>query len=199
MASPRSEKRRRAALVYNPTKVDAAKLALAVDSAASKAGWGTTAWFETTEVDAGQAAAASALRRGVSLVIVASGDGTVRAVAEGLRGKAVALALVPSGTGNLLARNLELPVSSVTESLEIAFNGVDRVIDIGVVSIKRAARNAPTEEHIFLVMAGIGLDAKMIKNTNTKLKKAVGWLAYVDGITRSIPELSPVKLRYRLD
>ncbi|MCY7411451.1 MAG: diacylglycerol kinase, partial [Salinibacterium sp.] len=112
---------------------------------------------------------------------------------------AVALALVPSGTGNLLARNLELPVSSVAESLEIAFNGVDREIDVGVVSIERAARNAPTEEHIFLVMAGIGLDAKMIKNTNTKLKKAVGWLAYVDGITRSIPELSPVKLRYRLD
>ena len=48
-------------------------------------------------------------------------------------------------------------------------------------------------------MAGLGIDAKMIKNTNVKLKKAVGWLAYVDGIARSVPELKPVKLRYRLD
>ncbi len=54
-------------------------------------------------------------------------------------------------------------------------------------------------EHAFCVMAGLGLDAKMIKNTNTKLKKAVGWLAYVDGIARSVPELKPLRLRYTAD
>jgi len=199
VASTRSAGKPRAAVVYNPTKVDTEKLRSAVNSAASAAGWGPTAWFETTETDAGQAAAASALRRGASLVIVAGGDGTVRAVAEGLRGSKVALALVPSGTGNLLARNLELPVSSIADSLDIAFNGIDRMIDVGVVEIERAGSSGVNEQHVFLVMAGIGLDAKMIKNTSTKLKKAVGWLAYVDGITRSIPELSPVKLRYRLD
>jgi diacylglycerol kinase (ATP) len=48
-------------------------------------------------------------------------------------------------------------------------------------------------------MAGLGLDAKMIKNTNTKLKKAVGWLAYIDGIARSVPELKPVRVSYCLD
>nr|WP_269902587.1 hypothetical protein [Terrimesophilobacter mesophilus] len=48
-------------------------------------------------------------------------------------------------------------------------------------------------------MAGLGLDAKMIAKTNPKLKKAVGWLAYVDAGMRAIPELSPVRLRYRLD
>jgi diacylglycerol kinase family enzyme len=48
-------------------------------------------------------------------------------------------------------------------------------------------------------MAGLGLDAKMIKNTSTQLKKAVGWLAYVDGIARSIPELRPVRLRFSVD
>ncbi len=55
------------------------------------------------------------------------------------------------------------------------------------------------EEHAFLVMAGLGLDAKMIKNTSSKLKNAVGWLAYVDGIARSLPELKPLRVTYRLD
>jgi diacylglycerol kinase family enzyme len=48
-------------------------------------------------------------------------------------------------------------------------------------------------------MAGLGLDAKMIAKTNSTLKKAVGWLAYVDAGVRAIPELAPVRLRYSLD
>jgi diacylglycerol kinase family enzyme len=109
----------------------------------------------------------------------------------------VPLALVPSGTGNLLARNLELPLANLDASVATAFTGADRTIDLGMVEIIRT--DGASEEHAFLVMAGLGLDAKMIKNTNTKLKKAVGWLAYIDGITRSLPELKPVRLSYRLD
>jgi diacylglycerol kinase (ATP) len=204
-STPATARKPHAAVVYNPIKVDGEKLRTAVNRAAAAANWATTAWFETTEQDAGQNATASALRRGASMLIVAGGDGTVRAVAEGLRGSEVPLAIVPSGTGNLLARNLDLTVSNLDESVDNAFNGIDKAIDLGVVEIVRASgdshstENAGPEEHVFLVMAGIGLDAKMIKNTNTKLKKAVGWLAYVEGITRSLPELSPVRLRYRLD
>lgn len=197
MATSPSVQKRRAAVVYNPTKVDVRKLKTAVASAEKAAGWAATAWFETTAEDAGQGITASAIRRGADVVIAAGGDGTVRAVAEALRGSGVSLALLPSGTGNLLARNLELPLSNLSSSIEIAFNGSDRAIDLGMVEIVRA--DGDREEHAFLVMAGLGLDAKMIKNTNTKLKKAVGWLAYIDGITRSLPELKPVRLSYRLD
>jgi len=48
-------------------------------------------------------------------------------------------------------------------------------------------------------MAGLGLDAKMMANTNPALKKAVGWLAYVDAGVRSVAELSPMRLNYRVD
>jgi len=186
-----------AAVVYNPLKVDIEKLRLAVADAERAAGWGATAWFETSKTDAGQDVTASAIRRGASVVIAAGGDGTVRAVAEALRDSPVALAVVPSGTGNLLARNLVLPLTGLESSIEVAFAGIDRQIDIGLVEIRRP--DGTTEEHAFLVMAGLGLDAKMIKNTSVRLKKAVGWLAYVDGITRSLPELKPVRVEYRLD
>jgi diacylglycerol kinase (ATP) len=190
-------KQARAAVVYNPVKVDVDKLRASVAAAEVAHGWATTAWFETSLEDAGQGATAGAIRRGATVVLAAGGDGTVRAVAEGLRGSGVSLALLPSGTGNLLARNLDLPLSNLDASVEIAFGGTDRVIDLGIVEIVR--EDGTSEERAFLVMAGLGLDAKMIKNTNSKLKKAVGWLAYVDGIARSLPELKPIRLTYRLN
>lgn len=197
MATPSAENKRRAAVVYNPIKVDVSRLKDAVHAAAKEAGWAPTLWFETTEEDWGQGVTASAVRRGADVVIAAGGDGTVRAVAEALRDSGASLALVPSGTGNLLARNLELPLANLEQSIHTAFTGDDRRIDVGMVEIIRA--DGSSEEHAFVVMAGLGLDAKMIKNTNSKLKRAVGWLAYVDGITRSIPELKPVRITYSLD
>ena len=51
----------------------------------------------------------------------------------------------------------------------------------------------------FLVMAGLGLDAQMIANTNPQLKARVGWLAYVDAIVRSLKDHNSVKVRYSVD
>lgn len=197
MANPRTGQRRRAAVIVNPTKADLGRLRKAVAAAEKKAGWGRSVWFETTADDPGREVATSAARRGVDVVLAAGGDGTARSVAEGLRGSHIPLALLPSGTGNLLARNLELPLTDLAASIELAFSGAERRIDLGIAQIVRA--NGEAEEHAFLVMAGLGLDAKMIKNTNSKLKKAVGWLAYVDGIARSLPELRPLRVAYRVD
>ncbi|MGV8911419.1 MAG: diacylglycerol/lipid kinase family protein [Rhodoglobus sp.] len=196
MPTPRTLKPK-LAVVYNPMKVDFAKLKKTVNTAAKAAEWASPIWFSTTKEDAGQSVTGSAIRRGASVVIAAGGDGTVRAVAEALRGTGVAMSVLPAGTGNLLARNLELPTNNFRESVDIALNGNNRSLDLGMVEIVRD--NDDHEEHAFVVMAGLGLDAKMIKNTSTKLKKAVGWLAYVDGIARSIPELRPVRLRYSVD
>ena len=196
-ATERNGRKPVAAFIHNPIKIELQGLREFVDKAAEDAGWGDTMWFETTESDPGQGMAASALRRGASVVLAAGGDGTVRAVAEGLRGSGVPLALLASGTGNLYARNLELPLNDTQAMITAAFTGADRVVDLGVARIERP--DGTESEHAFCVMAGLGLDAKMIKNTNTKLKKAVGWLAYVDGIARSVPELKPVRLRYSID
>ena len=183
--------------MYNPIKVDVSKLRAEVDRAAATAGFDKTLWFETTIDEAGQKLTRQAVEQGATVVIAAGGDGTVRAVAEGLRNTGAALGLLPSGTGNLLARNLNMGVPHTERALGIIFTGKDRVIDLGLAAITRA--DGDVQEHVFLVMAGLGLDAKMIANTNSKLKKAVGWLAYVDGVGRSLPELRPVKFRFSID
>lgn len=188
---------RRAAIVYNPIKVDMRKLEKAVAHAETAAGWGKSHWFETRKDDWGQGGARRALAARADVVIAAGGDGTVRAVAEGLRDSGVPLALLPSGTGNLLARNLDLPLNSIEHSVLTAFTGADRRIDLGIAEITRP--DGMVEENVFLVMAGLGLDAKMIAMTDSKLKKAVGWLAYVDAGVRALPSLKPVRLRYSVD
>ncbi|HBR88708.1 MAG TPA: diacylglycerol kinase, partial [Microbacterium sp.] len=93
----------RAAMVWNPSKTDRETLEeplLRVFDADE------IAWFETTVDDPGQGVAAQALATAPEVVIVAGGDGTVRAVAEHLADVRadVDLGLVPLGTGNLLAR-----------------------------------------------------------------------------------------------
>jgi diacylglycerol kinase family enzyme len=187
----------RAAVVYNPTKVDLRELRNAVARAESEAGWAKSVWLETTEDDPGVGQAKQAVERGVDVVIAAGGDGTVRAAAEGLRGSDVPLSLLPAGTGNILARNMELSLSDLPDSVRTAFTGHDRRIDLGIVEVERA--DGTRETKAFVVMAGIGLDAKMAANTDPELKKKVGWLAYVDPIVRAMRDKERVRVRFNVD
>jgi diacylglycerol kinase family enzyme len=120
-----------AAVVYNPIKVDLDAIKRVVAPAEADAGWGETLWFETSKEDPGQGAAQDALDAGATVVIAAGGDGTVRAVAEVVHGSDAALALLPSGTGNLLARNLDLSLDNLEHSIATAFTGTERKVDIG--------------------------------------------------------------------
>lgn len=188
---------RRAALVYNPTKVDAAQLRGQVIHHSAQAGWAPPLFFETTVADLGQGCVREALAQGAAAVLVAGGDGTVRAVSEALTGTGVPLTIVPSGTGNLLARNLGLPLDSPDRVIAATFAGEHRPVDIGIAQISRP--DGTQTEAAFVVMAGMGLDAAMIANTRPKLKKAVGWVAYVDGAARSLPQAKPFRLMYQVD
>lgn len=188
---------RRAAVVVNPIKVDVAALRIAVAEAEAEHGWVESAWFETTEASPGTELARQAIADGARLVLAAGGDGTVRAVAEGLRGSGVPLGLVPVGTGNLLARNLGLPLGPLSRTAAIAFGGDDRVIDMGVADY--VTPDGGTGEHGFLVIAGIGLDAQMVVNTDPVLKRRVGWLAYVGAIIRSLRDREAVRVRFSID
>jgi diacylglycerol kinase (ATP) len=197
MSPDAPSERRRAAVIYSPTKVDLEKLRVAVEAAEATGPWRTSLWLPTSEDDPGGGQARRAAGEGVDVVLAAGGDGTVRAVAETLRGSTTALALLPSGTGNILARNLGLPLTHLEESVQTAFTGVDRQIDVGLVQLERA--DGSTEKHAFVVMAGIGLDAKMIANTRPELKRRVGWLAYVDAIARSLRDAEKLRIDYQVD
>ena len=202
----------RAAIVVNPVKTDPEKLREALAAAEHRHGWEDTLWLETTEDDPGAGQTRAALEQGVDVVIAAGGDGTVRTVAEELRGGDTPLALLPSGTGNLLARNLHLTLDDVEHALDTAFDGTERAIDVGVAEL-RAGRDGAgrdgtgrdatghdaTERRAFLVMAGLGMDAQMIAATDEDLKAKAGWLAYVHAIGRVLRDQNELRLRYQLD
>ena len=189
--------RRQAALVYNPIKVDEKRLRSILREMSSEAGWEHPAFYPTTIADAGQAATAAALERGVDVVLVAGGDGTVRAVSEAIANSGVPLAILPSGTGNLLARNLGLPLADTTEMIRAALGDFRHAIDIGWARLTRP--DGSESEHAFVVLAGMGLDADMIANTRSDLKKSVGWIAYVDGAARSLVTAQPFRAVYQID
>jgi len=188
---------RRAAIVYNPLKVELPALRDTVARAESEAGWAKSLWLPTTAEDPGAGMARKAVAEHVDVVLAAGGDGTVRAVAEGLHESGVPVALLPAGTGNLLARNLELALSDLEDSVRTAFTGRDRRIDLGLIEIARP--DGSLETRAFVVMAGLGLDAKMAANTDPELKKKVGWLAYVQPIVRAMSDRERVRVRYRVD
>ena len=137
-----------------------------------------------------------ALDAGASVVLVAGGDGTVRAVSQAMANSHVPLTIVPSGTGNLLARNLDLPLTDPAAMVAAAFDGEVHAIDVGYARLTRA--DGDHEEHAFVVMGGIGLDAAMIANTSGDLKKKVGWVAYVDGAARSLVKAKPFPIMYQV-
>jgi YegS/Rv2252/BmrU family lipid kinase len=165
---------RRLAVILNPVKVDdpAAFRAL-VDRRAGELGWSEPVWFETTVEDPGRSMAHAAAVADAELVVVCGGDGTVRTVCAELAGTGIPVGVVPAGTGNLLARNLALPLY-LNAAVEVALNGQDRAIDI----VRVAGDGLEVDEH-FLVMAGMGFDAAIMEGANDQIKAKVGWLAYV--------------------
>lgn len=187
----------RAAVVVNPTKIDQARLRAALRAEEGAHGWAESLWLVTSADDDGRAAARAARDAHPSVVLVAGGDGTLRVVAEELRGTGTPVALVPSGTGNLFARNLGLPLGDLVRSVRASFSGTDRPIDVGMADLTDPAGTSTS--HAFLVMTGIGLDASMAADTNAWVKKRLGWVAYSDPIARSVIGNRQIPVHYGID
>lgn len=168
-------------IIWNPSKIGEAELRSAVDDHLGGSAGGASAvqWWETSPDDPGLGMARDAVKAGCTTVIAVGGDGTVRAVAEALAGTDVALGIVPQGTGNLLARNLEVPLEDIPAALARISTGETRTIDLGWVSING-------EERAFAVMVGFGVDAQMLVETDDDLKDRAGWLAYVEAMGRAM-------------
>ncbi|MCX5071591.1 diacylglycerol kinase family protein [Streptomyces sp. NBC_00513] len=161
----------RVVVVRHPHSCDD-ELAERVRSVLSHRGHPDQVWTETSADDPSGGLAARIGDTGTTLVVACGGDGTVRACAEVLAGTDIALAVVPCGTGNLLARNLRLPADPAT-ALDAALSGRTTRIDMGRLSGDRL------EPARFTVMAGAGLDAAMVRDASDRLKERVGWAAYV--------------------
>jgi YegS/Rv2252/BmrU family lipid kinase len=111
---------------------------------------------------------AEARERGLEKVVAAGGDGTISAVANGLIGSEVPLGIIPLGTANVLARELEVPLDLHEACRLVA--GAHAVTSLD--AMRAGAR-------IYFTQVGIGIDALMIRDTTTELKRRFGRLAYV--------------------
>jgi diacylglycerol kinase (ATP) len=157
-----------------------------VRKAMTELGWAEPLWLETRPDDTGERLAREAVRSGVDLVLASGGDGTVTACVSGVAGSGIPLGVLPCGTGNLLARNLGLPLS-LDEALTVALTGSDLRLDVGT------ANGRP-----FVVMAGIGFDAEMLKGASEETKERMGPAAYVLSALRHLHD-RPTRMVLRAD
>ncbi len=162
---------KQAAVIINPIKVPD-DFRPTVEAALTQRGVEVALWLETTADDAGVTMARQAVEDAVDLVVVAGGDGTVRVVCAELAGTGIPVAVLPAGTGNLLARNLGISLDLDTALAEL-LDGTDQRIDSVLIEGDELTIDR------FVVMAGLGLDAAIIADAPEELKKRVGWAAYV--------------------
>jgi diacylglycerol kinase family enzyme len=175
------------AIVVNPAKVDnLEQLRRTVDDTLTRAGWPAPQWFETTPDDPGVGQTRAAVEAGAQVVFVCGGDGTVMSAVSALVGTDAALAILPAGTGNLLAANLGLS-TDLAAGLQVAVESGLRRLDAGAVDGQR-----------FAVMAGMGFDAHMLDATSDTAKSRIGWPAYVLGALKHLKD-RPMRVTIRID
>lgn len=143
-------------------------------------------WYEVGKSKEAPRFIRKAKKKGADLVFVWGGDGMVQRCVDELAGTGTAIAILPAGTANLFATNLDIPDDLAT-AVRIGLHGERRVLDVGVLN----------GEH-FAVMAGVGFDALMIRDAGTGLKDKVGQLAYVWTGAKHLRE-TPMRVNIRVD
>jgi YegS/Rv2252/BmrU family lipid kinase len=144
----------RVAVIINPISGTGGRLHVARDraelAASLIAGRGYESQIFITERPGhGRELASAALAQGASLVLAWGGDGTVNEVGSALAFRDASMAIVPSGSGNGLARELRIPFDPVS-AIDVALRGRERRIDAGEL-----------DGRLFFNVAGIGLDARV--------------------------------------
>ena len=133
----------------------------------ARRGFADPLWYEVPKSRKAPKYARRALAEGADVIFVWGGDGTVQRVIDALAGTKAVLAILPAGTANLLATNLQVP-RDLAAAVQIGLAGERRPLDTGSVN----------GEH-FAVMAGAGFDARMIAEADRGMKDSLGRAAYL--------------------
>lgn len=183
------------AIVINPTKAPPRRddLERLITAETEKVGWAPPRIWETTVDDPGISQAQEAVDAGAAIVVAAGGDGTTRAVAGVLAGTGVALGLLPMGTGNLLARNLGVPLNDADAAVDVIVNGRERTMDLCRATV--TGPDGGTKQEPSVVVLGMGFDAEVMAQVDDGLKRRIGWGAYVaSGMGRLVGRRHPVRI-----
>jgi len=108
------------------------------------------------------------VKEGFEKIVAAGGDGTINEVVNGLAGTNATLGLLPIGTMNVFATELGLPVNDLALCWNIIQSDSTRAVDL-----------PKANEKFFVQLAGVGLDAQVVKETSAQLKKNFGPLSYL--------------------
>ena len=167
-------------LIANPAaqKASDKKVAMASYYLQSK-GYTVEVLFTHKRGDAEDLARES-LRKAPSLIIAAGGDGTFNEVVNGIAGTEIPMAILPLGTTNVLARELDIP-ENVQGAMERALRKNPTRISLGKITL---TDSSPLLSRYFILMAGIGFDGMAVYGINETMKKFSGKGAYIySGIT----------------
>ncbi|HEX8707341.1 MAG TPA: YegS/Rv2252/BmrU family lipid kinase [Pyrinomonadaceae bacterium] len=116
--------------------------------------------------------AARAAAEGARQVIVSGGDGTINEALQGLVGTGARMGVWPRGTANVLARELKLPFDA-GRAAEVIARGRALRVHVGCATAERTG-----ERRYFVLMAGVGLDASVVRRVNPRLKRRFGEAAF---------------------
>lgn len=124
-------------------------------------------WYEVPKSKKAPKMVEKAVARGADVLFIWGGDGMVQRCIDALGDEKPTVAIIPAGTANLFAKNLGIP-ADIPEAVRIGLHGDRRALDTGRVNGER-----------FAVMAGVGIDALMIRDADAGLKDRVGRLGYI--------------------
>jgi diacylglycerol kinase (ATP) len=145
-----------------------------------------------------EAAQAALIESGdAPLVVAVGGDGTIRQAAAALSGTPTTLAVVPGGTGNVLAGSLG--IGGVGPALEAIRHGIPRTIDLGHARWGPTGTAEPAGDSVFLVACGMGLDARIMAAAEHEWKRRMRFGAYIGAAVRELTRLSVADFRIVAD
>lgn len=196
MVTGESRSSKRVAVIFYPGRVNRKKLESEIARVTAGGLWRAPVWLPTTADAAGGEQVREAAAAGVTHILAAGGDGTLREVLEAvaLHAPHITVGIIAGGTGNVLARNLKLERLSLAASVKRGLTAAPREIDLCKASFVEAGSSAVGAKgsgavriRHFATIAGLGLDAKIMMATNPNLKRRIGWVAYVEGGLKTLP------------
>lgn len=122
----------------------------------------------TSEAGDARLLAAEAVREGFEVIIAAGGDGTLNEVVNGIGGAPVRLGILPVGTMNVFATELGIPQGNLERAWDVIEHG--KVVEVDL---------PQANDTHFIQLAGVGLDAEVVRKTTADSKKALGPLSYL--------------------